>query len=739
MGLNLFYKASFKVKTATRLLIAADYKAFYWALRKNTANTFFSKGLKFFKFTLSKIKTAIRLLISGDFQALYFALINEIVRLKPYSAGVIPNYEAISSEPLSPDQPLVTVVIPCFNYGKFIEQAIDSVLSQTIKNIEVIVIDGGSTDIHTIELLKRFARPKVKILFREGRHYVGSNRNFGISKASGKYICCLDADDSLGLTYLEKAVFILETYGFDIVSTATKFVGERSGFCDILERPSLFDQIRGNHVLTCAVFRRDLWLGVGGFHDFGVGKDHVAEDWEFWVRAFAAGARVRNISGEYLFNYRIHGGGTSLSSDKSVRSLKHQKREILKKNKGVINISSIKNSFFQNAKNFRCPPLVSSFAIPKNFIESSINKTIIIFMPYFMVGGAERLLSGLCKHLSLEKWRVIVVSTNDYDDNFGTSYSWFAEWSKEVYELPKFLKKYEYLDFVESIMISRSPDYVINAGSKFLYDSLDFLSKKYSNTFYVDLLFNTIGHITSHLRCKNNFQMAFCESDEVFEWYLKNGWSDNRVKKLLSGVDLEKLAPLKERSSLPNLSIAPNDFIVGFSGRFSAEKAPDIFLEIAKLSGSTNLHFVMTGAGPMESSLVNKISALPQNIKFTYLGLVDNVSRYVASYDVLVLPSRADGRPLVVMEALASGVPVIAANVGALPELIDDGVNGFIIPNLDPSNFYNKIQLLANSKQLHLKMKENARNFAEMNLDAKKAYREYELALLGATADNTAD
>lgn len=728
-----------KTKTAIRLALTFEFEIFYLAIKRNTLNAISLNKSYTSKYILAKFKTASRLLFAGDFQAFYLALLKKIYRPESNVEDVSPLFQTISSAPLALNQPLVTVIIPCFNYGEFIKQAVDSVLNQTLKNLEILIIDGGSSDGKTIPFLRNFSRPKTEIFFRGGRHYVGSNRNFGMARARGKYICCLDADDSLEPTYLEKAVFILETYGFDIVSTATKFVGARQGRCDILERPTLLEELRGNHILTCAVFKKDLWLSVGGFHDFGVGKNHVAEDWEFWVRALADGARVRNISGEYLFNYRIHNGGVSLSSDKSVRSLRHQKKAILKKNKKLINPHSIKNSYLQNAKNFRCPPSLNAFTNAGNFIDSKFKKKIIVFVPYFMVGGAERLLSGLCKYLSMMQWEVIVVSTNDYDGTFGSSQPWFSKWSQEVYELPKFLKIYEYFDFVESLMISRSPDFIINAGSQFLYDSVGALSKKHVNTCYVDLLFNTIGHVASHLKHKKNFQMAFCESDEVFGWYIKNGWPANKVKKLLSGVDLEMLIPPKYKASLPNLVITDNEFVVGFSGRLSIEKAPDIFLEIAKLSGCTNLHFVMTGAGPMESDLAAKISDLTSNTKFTYLGLVDDVSRYIASYDVLVLPSRADGRPLVVMEALALGVPVIAANVGALPELVEDGVSGYIIPNLDPHNFYNKIQLLANSKELHLKMKKSARNFAEMNLDAKKAYRGYELALLEAVAKDAAD
>ena len=251
-------------------------------------------------------------------------------------------------KPIAPIQlpeglPLVSVVIPCFNYGHFVVDSIDSVLTQTLKNVEIIVVDGGSTDTSTIDTLRAIQRPRTTILFRDGRHLVGDNRNYGIEKAKGRYICCLDADDTIDPTYLEKAVFHLETYGYDIVSTAINFVGEKEGQLDILEFPDLTDMVSGNHVLTCAVFRRQLWESAGGFFDFGIGKDHVAEDWDFWVRLAAKGARIRNISGEHLFNYRVHQGG-SLSSAADVKPLSEQNAVILDKNRELLTPKAFRNS-----------------------------------------------------------------------------------------------------------------------------------------------------------------------------------------------------------------------------------------------------------------------------------------------------------------------------------------------------------------------------------------------------------
>jgi O-antigen biosynthesis protein len=134
--------------------------------------------------------------------------------------------------------------------------------------------------------------------------------------------------------------------------------------------------------------------------------------------------------------------------------------------------------------------------------------------------------------------------------------------------------------------------------------------------------------------------------------------------------------------------------------------------------------------------MASEISALaqkiPSQIKFVYAGLVDDVDEYLALYDVLVLPSRIDGRPLVVMEALACGVPVIASNVGALSDLIEDGVNGYLLSPAAPVEFANCIRYLVANAQMLNQLKTNARASAERNLDSNLAYAEYEKVLCNA-------
>jgi glycosyltransferase involved in cell wall biosynthesis len=152
------------------------------------------------------------------------------------------------------------------------------------------------------------------------------------------------------------------------------------------------------------------------------------------------------------------------------------------------------------------------------------------------------------------------------------------------------------------------------------------------------------------------------------------------------------------------------------------------FIELVRAIPDAGFEFVMTGAGPLESQVRRTIARL-QDSRLRFLGVVDDIGAHLNSLDVLVVPSIFDGRPVVVLEALARGVPVIASRVGGLPALIRDGETGFLVEPGDNAEIARHLRHLARNRAELERMKQSARTFAERNLDAKAMNQAYEQAL----------
>lgn len=130
---------------------------------------------------------------------------------------------------------------------------------------------------------------------------------------------------------------------------------------------------------------------------------------------------------------------------------------------------------------------------------------------------------------------------------------------------------------------------------------------------------------------------------------------------------------------------APPSRRVGFCGRLSPEKGPDLFAALARLCPA--LAFTAYGGGPMQAALA---AERPANL--AYAGAVDSMDAHWRDIGLLAITSRAEGLPLAALEAMAHGVPVVCFALGGLPELIRDGVDGFLIPPGDIAAMAARVQ-----------------------------------------------
>ena len=199
-------------------------------------------------------------------------------------------------------QPLVSVIISCFNLGEYIDEAVQSVLAQTYQNLEIIIINDGSTDQYTNELLALYYMPKT-IIYQTSRHGVAAARNYGISKSHGEYICCLDADDKYEPNFFYKAIAIFEKdKDFKIGIVAPDF--KRFGESDYIIRVPNYNKFliaNRNPLQSASMFRKRCWQETHGYN-----KDKKLsgyEDWDFWIKIISLGYKWKNIP-QPLIYYR---------------------------------------------------------------------------------------------------------------------------------------------------------------------------------------------------------------------------------------------------------------------------------------------------------------------------------------------------------------------------------------------------------------------------------------------------
>lgn len=207
--------------------------------------------------------------------------------------------------------PRVSVVIPCYNQGTFVDEAINSVLAQTRQDFEIIVVNDGSTDPFTVEHLRQLDFPKTQVIHTDNQG-LSSARNNGIQEAQGEYILPLDADDRIGPTYLEQAVQLLDQDSeLGIVYCKAKFFGDRDSQWQLPEY-SLEEMLLNNVIFCTSFFRRIDWEEAGGFDPAMI---YGWEDYDFWLSLIERGRQVKRIP-ETLFYYRIRSDSMLRSKEK---------------------------------------------------------------------------------------------------------------------------------------------------------------------------------------------------------------------------------------------------------------------------------------------------------------------------------------------------------------------------------------------------------------------------------------
>jgi glycosyltransferase involved in cell wall biosynthesis/peptidoglycan/xylan/chitin deacetylase (PgdA/CDA1 family)/SAM-dependent methyltransferase len=200
--------------------------------------------------------------------------------------------------------PRISVLIPCFNQGAFVVEAVESVQAQTRQDFEVIVVNDGSTDAGTNRVLEALRARRTAVVRTENQG-LAKARNAALARARGEYVCFLDADDALEPTFLERTAALLEADPrLTFASTWLRNFGTDTSLWTP-ERCDLTTLLAEDTVLTAALVRRQAVVDVGGFDATMPAMGY--EDWALWLTLVERGARGAIVR-EPLFRYRRRHG-----------------------------------------------------------------------------------------------------------------------------------------------------------------------------------------------------------------------------------------------------------------------------------------------------------------------------------------------------------------------------------------------------------------------------------------------
>ncbi|MGC8852811.1 MAG: glycosyltransferase, partial [Hydrogenobacter sp.] len=222
----------------------------------------------------------------------------------------------------------------------------------------------------------------------------------------------------------------------------------------------------------------------------------------------------------------------------------------------------------------------------------------------------------------------------------------------------------------------------------------------------------------------NSVDKFFVPSEHYRNLFISKGVNPSKISVFLRGVDTELFSPYKRDENFWRSRLGRNvDRVVLYVGRVAKEKNLDTFMYVAERFPEET--FVVVGDGPYKKELEKK---KPKNVHFVgYLKGEELAKAYASSY-IFLFPSETETYAQVVLEAMASGLPVVVSSKGASHQHVEEGLNGFIANSKE--EFVEKVRTLLFNKELRNRMSYEAIEKAQ-ELDLRKTYLNYMYAIAG--------
>lgn len=229
--------------------------------------------------------------------------------------------------------PAISVILPVFNGEDYLKEAIDSILTQSFGNFELLVINDGSSD-RSLQIIQRYDDPRIRIINNEKNLGLVRALNIGISTARGKYIARHDQDDKSHVDRFEEQYLKMEKEGLDICGTSWSTMHSDGSLQSSQMVPLSAETIFACLATTVPFPHGSVMMKVDFMKEYALKYDeqYLAEDYSLWIRFAQSQARFANID-KRLYFYRMHPQSLSkINKGLYSKSSKLLRRDFVRKN-----------------------------------------------------------------------------------------------------------------------------------------------------------------------------------------------------------------------------------------------------------------------------------------------------------------------------------------------------------------------------------------------------------------------
>jgi glycosyltransferase involved in cell wall biosynthesis len=605
--------------------------------------------------------------------------------------------------------PLITVLFPIYNAEPYLREAIESILNQSFRDFELLLINDGSSD-GSVSIIESISDPRIRLIQNIQNIGLIATLNKGIALARGKYIARMDQDDISLPNRLEIQLALLEQHAdAALVCSPVELMnadGKKTGTWDDDLANRTPAQIRSSLSKANCIAHPTVLARKSVLEKFLYSSRQVgSEDWDLWLRIVSAGWQIYKTE-ETLLRYRIHLTSVTALHRKVVsgeRKMINVKRRFLAAQLAQLHVGSFEGKVFyslfrsigRDYKLNKLPVWLSFFkrllsdspfraATEFGQLKQAIAKAgepsgIFLFFPYLHMGGAEKVHAAIAEALQDQQPWVFI-------GGYSNSQVFAASFQKsgKLLDIPHAANHPFYAkrtrELLSSFISSQKNPRVLGCANFLFYDLVEMFPANVKcfdlkHEFRLDLdVAIEKKLLPCYLRMDKRVFISKRAIGEMIRFYELNNVSEqylSRIRHILNYVFVPVLQPAKAESG---------PLTVLYAGRGTHEKRVHIVCRIAALAHQKKL--------PLRFVIAGDVTEAVRYAEYPFVEFLGEIRdeqamrKIYAEAHVVLITSKREGFPMAIMEGMAQGAVPLSTPVGDVPLHMENGKNGFVTSSI---------------------------------------------------------